>query len=167
MQSTPPRSVDWLGATSRSLRSVIPAAAESADLVTERLSALLLETLPPKLGRSLIRLLPGLPQMPNSSSRFILKIYAESEADDSIGFSDFVEGTHHALGLSDLLDTPEYAESEDCYNDLCTKVTETFLWLVANDLPPELKSKMREHLPPDLLSRMNLYSGGADESRVA
>lgn len=156
------RSIDWLDSTGRSLRASFPETADCSEYVAERLAALLLERLPPELCAEMIALLPATyPRRP------LLEAYAGSEVDDSIAFPDFIEGARHALGLSELLDSPEYADSEARYENLSRRVAEAFLWLVTIDLPPDLKARMAALLPMDLRSRMNLYTGIADESKVA
>jgi hypothetical protein len=157
-----PRTIDWLESTSRSLASSVPEAAEHASYVTERLGMLLLERLPPELSRELIALLPEEKQL-----RIPTWIRAELRADRSIGYPAFVSLTRHLLGVTELLDLPQYADSEENYAELCHHVTASFLWAVAQELPIELKQRLAPHLPRDLSARMNLVTGYSGDEKVA
>ncbi len=155
------REIDWLRNTALSIELKYPETAECAHHLTERLSLLLLERLPPHLAHTLITLLP------KRTDYRVLIGCAESRCDSSIGFPMFVECTRHILGLTDLLDSPRFEYSEDEYARFCEDVACAYLWAVAQDIPAEIKSQMVEELPSDLRSRINLYNGLSDRSKVA
>jgi hypothetical protein len=158
------RSIDWLESTSRSLRAAFPQAGDCSDPLTERLSVLLLERLAPELRLQLVALLP---RDKVNAEHLLLTCLHGNPADSSIGFISFVERARHSLGLSEVLDSPPYNDSEAEFEKLCNQMAEVFLWAVSQEFPPELKTRMIECLPLDLRSRMNLYSGHTDEGKVA
>jgi hypothetical protein len=149
------RSIDWLEATNRSLQSKFSGHAgvqKSAPRLTERLSILLLERLPEPLAHQMIELLPR-----NRGDRF--KKPASSESDPSIGLTSFIEAASQILGMEEDL-----AQMND---ELPRETAESFLWAITQELPMELKTRMREILPLELCSRMNLNHSTAEDSRVA
>lgn len=156
------KAVNWIESTCRSLQASVPEVAENAPYVTERLSALLLERLPMELAVEVLELLPE-----DRERRLKLRARRGSLPDASIAFPEFVEHTRYLLGLSDLLDSPKYADSEEQYARLCQQVAEAFLWAFAQELPLDLKDRIDSHLPGDLRCRMNLYSGYSAEDKVA
>lgn len=156
------KAINWIESTRRSLQASVPEVAESAPYLTERLSILLLERLPLALAAEVLTLLPE-----DFDRRLKLRARRGAMPDATIGFTEFVELTRYMLGLTDLLDSPKYAESEEEYANLCQHVAESFLWAVAQELPIDLKDRIAVHLPGDLRSRMNLYTGYSAEDKVA
>ena len=161
------RAINWLDSTSRSLQGGFPDAADAADYVTERLSALMLERLTPQIAAQLLELLPE--DVSHGTWRELdsLRTSAHSSGNPSIGFVDFVERTRHALGLTELLDSPAYENSEEAYEQLCHQIADAFLWAVAYEVPAEIKIRMTEELPLELRSRMNLYGAHSEREKVA
>jgi hypothetical protein len=166
------QAIHWLEDARRAIERSVPQAAEAAPLIAGRLSELLLARLPAELAREMLDLLPedasrgrlGEPMRGLAAHR---RRDARLGPDRSIGHTAFVALTRHLMGLTELLDSPEYAESEEAYCRLCEQATAEFLWAVAHDLPVELKARIAEHLPSDLKSRMNLYSGFSHAEKVA
>jgi hypothetical protein len=157
------RAIDWFESTSRSIHSQFPEIAACTDYLTERLSALMLERLPPVLRSQLISMLPdGQKEKPRHLARI-----GRTGADSSIGFPDFVERAKCAMGVSDGADLSRFENSDEEYDRFCQKVAEIFLWSFAQELPPDMKIRMHDSLPMDLRSRMNLYSGYSEQEKVA
>lgn len=153
-------SINWLDSTRRAISAEFPEVCECSYYVTERLSALLLERLPPDLGHEIIELLPDLVQE-NARS---LQVCAQTTSERSIGYMDFVLRTMHVLGCTNLA----YAEKEESEIEVFSRrLTDSFLWAVAQEMPPEMKSRIQDFLPAELKSRMNLYSAVSDEAKVA
>jgi hypothetical protein len=159
----PGRAINWLESTSRSLRSSLPDTTDCAEYVTERLAALMLDRLPPEVSRDLLDLLPD----ESLEKPRMFRAYSNLDRDASIAFPQFIERARHALGLSDLLDSPKYADSEGAFERLSLDVAEAFLWAVASEFPMDLKDRMSQALPSDLRCRMNLYCGYSDSDKVA
>ena len=124
-----------------------------SEYVTQRLTALLLERLPPGVAQPFFSLLPK--SMTARSPA--LQLVAGSAEDTSIGYPDFVKHAESAIGTLDLM--PDEA--------LCKNVANAFLWAIVQDIPADLKNRMIQALPVELSSRMNLYSAMADGSKVA
>lgn len=162
MKSKPAKAVNWLDSTRRSLQASIPEASECASYVTERLSALLLDRLPREIAVEILELLPE-----EAARNAGLYLHTDISSDSSVAFPAFVDRARHVLGMTDLLDSPRYADSEERYSELCEQVADAFLWAVLQEVPPELKHRMSAHLPSDLRCRMNLYSGFSDDAKVA
>ena len=157
---TYPRQFNWFESTCRSLRASVPEASETANYVTVRLAMLLLGRLPQELAQEVLSLLPD-------EARAWFRARRELPPDQSISFPAFVEISRYLLGLSDLLDSPKYSESEEEYDALCSHMAEAFLWAFAQELPTDLKDRIAHHLPADLRCRMNLYSRFSDSEKVA
>lgn len=154
------RTINWLEDTSRSLSASFPALGQSDSVyMTHRMSRLILDRLPSDVAYALLSLLPEADEF---SDREDLYLAADRAPDLSIGYSAFVESAAHSIhqATDEMLSiVPE--------QEFLEKVTDYFLWAFAQELPPELKQQILQHLPVDLRNRMNLYSSHADDSKVA
>jgi hypothetical protein len=149
------RSIDWIESTHRILASVLgsQAGAPTPSIrLTEKLAALLLERLPSGVAAQMLELLPKEP-----SRR--MQLSAAADAESSIGFTTFIEAAEQ------ILDTEE--PDERLSEDMARICAESFLWAVAQEFPTDLKMLMRQALPTELKSRMNLYLSSSEDSRVA
>jgi|GEM_PF-2992037 len=147
------RPVNWFENTSRAIHASLPQAGIDSNQMTERLTILLIERLPPKIAISLI---DALPEDVRSNFKALEK-KAILPADSSIGYSTFIECATQSLGVHLHPDTVRHADL----------IVSTFLWAVMQDFPPDFKSDLAKFLPSDLKSRMNLYSGHSEQSKVA
>src|SRR5690242_7182962 len=93
------RSVNWLDHTVQSLIQHFPELQRVSLPLVERLSALLLERLPPQLSLDVLGLLPEEVLSRSSES---LKEHATSESDRSIGYPDFVQRAAFTLGCANF-----------------------------------------------------------------
>jgi hypothetical protein len=144
------RSINWLENTSRSVSSRFPKVGEkNARYIADRLSILLLERLTPETANELISVLPE----PASEN---LRGAANSLADQVVGYTDFVEQVSRSFFSGSI-----------GFTDSSELIADSFLWAVAQELSPELKWKLTQELPVDLRSRMNIYAGGGEDSKVA
>lgn len=177
------RSINWLESTSRQIIGKFPEIrSKNAYYIAERLSALLLERLPPDQSEELIALLPDYVTAPNTLYRGLLTA-ARAQPDFVIGYADFVDQVSRSF-LENITPTetefPETAgistassatmnRSADNFEEqeYFERIADTFLWAIAQEIPPDLKARMTHVLPVDIRSRMNLYSGGNEESKVA
>jgi hypothetical protein len=167
------RSIDWLEMTNRSLESKFSQIGiqNSAPLLTERLAVLLLQRLPETLATAMVELLPRDPARELGARLYKTALAA---ADCSIGFASFIEVSSQVLGLEEKLpqpdqssQSPDFPDFPDLNDNLSRQTAECFLWAVTQELPVELKTRMREVLPIELCSRMNLNHSTAEDSRVA
>jgi hypothetical protein len=144
------RSINWLENTSRSVASHFPKVGEkNARYIADRLSILLLERLNPETANELISVLPI-----EASSN--LTVAACAPADHVIGYPDFVE-----------LVSRSFFSGSIGFTDSSEAIADLFLWAIAQQFTADLKWKMIQELPADLRSRMNLYTGESDDSKVA
>jgi hypothetical protein len=144
------RSINWLENTSRSVSSRFSKVGEkNARYIADRLSILLLERLTPETANELVSCLPE----PLSDS---LKSAASRQVDHVVGYPDFVD-----------LVSRSFFNGSIGFTDSSEAIADFFLWSVAQELSPDLKWKMIQELPADLRSRMNLYTGDNDDSKVA
>ncbi len=155
MALTRNRPVNWFEHTSRALQAAAPRLHPRCNQLTERLSSLLLERLPPHIANELVR---SLPDEAGGMAQALSRI-AQAPADASIGYSTFIEVTAQSLGIGDELSL-DFERDTD-------QVVSTFLWAIMQDFPPDFKSDIARYLPADLKSRMNLYSGMSEQSKVA
>ncbi len=167
------RSINWFEHTNRSLLSHFPEARFYSVYLVERLSALLLERLPAEISHSILKLLP-LTLAKDHFSSLIANV--TPDADSSIGYVDFVKRAESTLGCSDLgkqslqlgsLDSLDSLDSEDELYKYSEKLTNVFLWAIAQELPAEIKTRMVENLPSELRARMDLFSAQTDEAKVS
>jgi hypothetical protein len=144
------RSINWLENTSRSVSSHFPKVGEkNAKYIADRLSILLLERLKPETANELIAVLPeGVSEG--------LERYAGSAADHLVGYPDFVD-----------LVSRSFFSGSIAFTDSSEAIADFFLWSVAKEITPDLKWKLIQELPVDLRSRMNLYTGDNEDSKVA
>jgi hypothetical protein len=156
------RSINWLEETSRSLEATFPALRASNCLyMTTRLSRTLMERLPPDIGIVLLELLPETLIL-NEIEFDALRVAANQLPDLSIGYPELVEIAERSLVEPIVLPSdPVLAEN------FFARVTDYFLWAIAQEFSPELKHRISENLPVDLRTRMNLYSGHVEQSKVA
>lgn len=147
------RAVNWFETTCRRIRLQAPTAAPCAEKLTERLSALLLERLPPWVSGSVLGLLPSSVLDLHGS----LLNCARGEAETSIGYPSFVQYSGYVMRTSGL----EVTDTD------VRQAVDAFLWSFANELPADLKAQLCELLPLELRSRMDLYSSISDDARVA
>ncbi len=152
------RFINWFNHTSQSIQTRVPEVQLSSHYVTERLSALLFERLPPEISRTILNLLP------DDGARHLhsLESTATSPENRSIGYPDFIERTRETIGLTEI--APRSEEEEVA---LAEKIADAFLWAIAQELPPDLKTRIEENLPTELRSRMNLSTAHVEESKVA
>ena len=168
-----PRKIDWLQNAHRAVHCIAPELEDGDRHVTVRLAAHLLQRLPPELGTELLDLLPE-PEL-----RRALAPNARSDADPSIGYVQFLEVARMAGAMirpgARLHLYPcaiEHAHQENADEEAGRVppqrlIADAFLWAVAGDLPPDMKNRMLPHLPAELRSRMNLYSGFTEDQKVA
>jgi hypothetical protein len=147
------RHINWVQHTTQSLKDRLPPLkpGNSAEYLTHRLASLLLERISPEAARALIALLPQESLFPD------LRVSAESEALLEIGYTDFLDRAHSALGVFQLNTADNAAKT----------AADAFLWAIAQDLPPDLKTSLGRELPAELTSRMNLGSAHSEEAKVA
>ncbi len=155
------RSFNWLENTARSLAVRYSSMAPCSEYITRRLSALLLERLPREEALEMLELLPPIP----AEERAELQASARTDRDASIGYPDFVERAVFAIGTTSLLGSgdPGY---EDGIRALAKSMADAYLWTVGHEIPTDLKYRIGRALPPDLRSRMDLYTT-IDENKVA
>src|SRR4051812_32736764 len=123
------RSIDWFQHSVVSLRFRIKGLGESAPYVIERLSALLLDRLPPRISNRMLGLLPT----EVAREHRLLRRSAASDANRSIGYISFVEAAQTAMGVSEAgvaLDVLGDDEADILYRH----VADAFLWAVAQEL---------------------------------
>lgn len=125
--------------------------------MTVRLSRVLLERLPPDIGFELMDMLPESLCL-RDPEWDELKNAAASEPDLTLGYQDLVETAEHSLM------EPMSAPSSP---DFFQRAVDFFLWAFAMELGLELKERIAGNLPVDLRTRMNLFSGFAEEAKVA
>jgi hypothetical protein len=154
------RSINWLESARRALRGAVPATAEYADSVSSGLAQLMLERLPAALRETMVGFLPDDEELPHPE-------HNHPAHGKNVGFTEFVDRARHDLGLTDILDSKPYEDSEQDFENLCTEVVRVFLWSVAHQLPPDFKTRMLESLPADLCSRMDLYCAHSAQDQVA
>lgn len=147
------RSINWLDNTSRSLKAMVHDTAFCSEELTELMAKLLLEELPLELHQSMIDLLP------EDSRAAFQKFEKHSEAIRDKGYEKFVRKASALI----------YKRCEHAQLDkrLSQRIIENFLWLVTEEIPPDLKTQMAEFLPPRLRNRMNLRTGTTEEDKVA
>lgn len=151
------RSVNWVEQISRSLAATFPSfGVRNSEYLTVRLSQRLLERLPPDVANALLELLPEAVGGDDSDS-VCLRRSAAQQPELSIGYPDLVE-----LAQRSLIEPLSILEDE-----FFERVVDYFLWEFAQQLSPDLKYRISENLPVDLRTRMNLYSGHVEESKVA
>jgi hypothetical protein len=144
------RSINWLESTSRSVSSHFPKVGEkNARYIADRLSILLLERLSPETATELLSVLP-------EGVCGNLQGAALSPVDHVVGYPDFVDVVSRSFFSGSI-----------GFTDSSEVIADFFLWAVAQELTPDLKWKMIQELPADLRSRMNLYTGESDDSKVA
>jgi hypothetical protein len=153
------RVINWFDHSSRSIAARFPQVAGCADYVTERLGALLLETLPSEISREILGLLP--PTLGEHSWPLRASVQSAYRGRRKIGYPDFIQRARIALTCSEM-NLPPVAMGE-----FAQAVTDLFLWTVCREIPPGTKSRMTAVLPQDLRARMDLFSAVSDESRVA
>jgi hypothetical protein len=150
------RSINWLENTSRSVSSHFPKVGEkNAKYIAERLSILLLERLSAETAKEMISLLPEDVFVTGMSSAS-LKRAAGMSTNHLVGYPDFVD-----------LVSRSFFSGSISYTDSSELIADFFLWAIAQELTSELKWKLIQELPADLRSRMNLYAGGSEDSKVA
>ncbi len=158
------RTINWLDHATRTLHSNHRQAAGCADYISQRLANLLLERLPSPTALELIEILP------DSAREMVdsLRAAADSPSEASIGYQDFLNRTAFAIGCSGCISSPADSQNfEPELNELAKKVTDTFLWACARELPNELKFRMAEGLPLELKSRMDLFEDPGERTQVA
>jgi hypothetical protein len=150
------RSINWLENTSRSVSSHFPKVGEkNARYIADRLSILLLERLSAETAKELISLLPEDVLIPGSFAGG-LKRAAQSPTDHLVGYPDFVDVVSRSFFSGSI-----------AFTDSSELIADFFLWAIAQELTSDLKWKLIQELPADLRSRMNLYTGESDDSKVA
>lgn len=157
------RYINWLETADRAIYSQFPELTNCSSHIAERLSALLLERLPTDTSQAILRLLPEGNWMAMRS----LSASAIGEADCSIGYTDFVERSVHAVGCTHHGRDFHRQDRETELFELSRRIVDVFLWAIAQEIPPEIKSRMATELPSDLRIRMNLISAASDDARVA
>jgi hypothetical protein len=162
------RTINWFDHSVQSMEAQLPWSKKQGPYLVERLSALLLERLPPETSQAILNLLP----VQNIQTYFYgrlerLQNSAVSGADFSIGYHDFIQRASLALGVCEisLKGSRTLAESGLLY--FGEKVADNFLWSVAQEFPPELKQTLLNQLPAELKNRMDLFSSHVDEAKVA
>lgn len=156
-----PTAINWYDAAVRSIEATHEETRQCAPDVVGQLSALILKQIPKALASSLVSALPEnicynereeLSSCLNQASRSM-------RSDDAgIGYSDLVRQVIQSVCDSGrpMLD-PSAAH----------RITDTFLWSFAAELPPQTKEDLLGALPDELRHRMNLLTSTADEARVA
>lgn len=147
--------VNWLENTARLLAAQLPRIASCAPELSESMAGLLLKRLPEDIRESFLQLLPE--NVPHPEIR--------GAEDRGLHYVDFVRQAREAVyercpELSGRLD-------DDALDSLAERTAETFFWAVAQGLPLDLKDRIARVLPVEMASRMNLFSGTSEESKVA
>jgi hypothetical protein len=162
---------DWVETADRALQARFSNSAELKSHtrpLAERLSMLLLERLPAKVARELTALLPQKTHDAHPELAKMLQRSAHETADASIGFATFIETAGQILGSRGVEETePSQPDQAEAWGRAPREAAEVFLWTVLQGIPGELKTRISENLPLELRSRMDLYSAGSDEARVA
>ncbi len=164
LQKDQTRSINWYEHTIQSLAHQFPELKPVTSQMTHRLSTLLLERLPDLLRNKLLSLLPEDILKEFSESVELLK---NSPPETSISYLDFADRVGKTLGCANLKSFDFSSISESEVKKITEKIADTFLWAIAQDFPPDLKTRLIENLPSDLRSRMDLLSSHSDESKVA
>jgi hypothetical protein len=125
--------------------------------MTARLSRVILERLPPDVALSLVELLPDAIALPELEYEE-LQLAAVIQPDLTIGYPELVEQASRSF-RSETLEL-------ELEPDFFERLVDFFLWSFAQEFSPELKVRISENLPVDLRTRMNLYSGHAEEAKV-
>lgn len=152
------RSINWIEDTGRSLQGAFPSLrAVNSQYMTTRLCRTLLERLPQDVGTTLLAMLPD--SVGLSDLEYAALCEATKQAPElSIGYPDLIE-----IAMRSLIEPIELPQDAEFF----AHVVDYFLWAFAQEFPPEIKDRISENLPIDLRSRMNLYSGHVEESKVA
>lgn len=146
--------MNWFEHTERAILSRFPWATPYGRSLVVELSCLFLERLPPRLGQALLVLLPD---QAAGKSMETLNASIPSVANLSIDYPQFIQRTQTAfLSVNPEAKPPEWTKT----------ITDAFLWAIAQELPADIKSELRDILPPDLRNRMNLNAVQQPESRV-
>lgn len=155
MAATEIRRINWIENTGRSLSAQLRNIAACAPALAYSMSELLLKRLPEDIRETLVGLLPEGASHPDVRGRL----------DEGLHYADFL---HHACETI-CEHCPEL--SGDMKNatldSLAERAVDAFLWTVAQEFPVELKTRIAHALPVEMTSRMNLYSGWSEESKVA
>jgi hypothetical protein len=152
---------DWLSATARALGARFPHLIGCSDYISQRLSSLLLQRLPPEEALELLAILPA--TLGEQAAN--LRACALGEREPSIGYPDFVERAVFAIGCSHTLGSGEPGFEPEIRR-LAQIVADEYLWTVTHDLSDTLKRRLARALPLDLASRMDLATA-SDAHRVA
>jgi hypothetical protein len=157
------RSLNWINSAGRSLAAAFPELySDDCLYLTERVCSVLLQRLPPDVSLSLIALLPENHDLPAQQYTKLL-IAARQEPDLSIGYPAMVDQVIRSVHEPKDL----HARQEMLQPDYFNRVTDYVLWAFATEIPSDLKVKLSDHLPVDIRTRMNLYSGQSEEAKVA
>lgn len=162
------RTINWFEHSVQSLESRHPWCKNQGSYLVERLTALLLERLPPGISGDLLALLPE-QTMGNTPLGRLEKLYssARSGSDASIGYHEFIQRATLALGVCGIGTSGTDAVTEGDLRKSAERIADHFLWSIAQEFPPDLKSTLLDHLPAELRNRMDLYSAHSDDSKVA
>jgi hypothetical protein len=158
------RNVNWFDRTQQSILASYPEVKPWGGKLVKRLSSLLLSRLPGEMQKSVLELLPKDVMEHHFSPLEGLSDISENEA---VGYPDFIEQTAATLGSHGNYKIHPKIESEYDLFEHSRKIADFFLWSIAQEFPPELKTKISENLPPELKLRMDLTSTQMEESRVA
>ena len=152
------RPINWIDDTSRSLQAAFPSLrAVNSLYLTKRLCRIILDRLPPEVGTELMVMLPESNSLNDFECEALWKAVKQGP-ELSIGYPDLLEAAERSM-----LEPIELPPDPEFFNH----VVDYLLWSFAQEFPPEVKHRISENLPVDLKTRMNLYSGPVEGSKVA
>lgn len=104
--------------------------------------------------------------LPDDEQRAVRPSGTVSEELDQFRYEDLIHAAEEAM-TRDCADELEKEDLMRDIHDLSQRAVEAFLWSATQSFPPHLKQELTKILPLNLRSRMNLYSGGNEEEKVA
>lgn len=151
------KAINWLETARIHLVADFPDFKSRSAEIANALSRLLMERLPIHVGSALAMLLP------EDARRKLtgLRVRAGGHGNPEIGYPDFVQKAFEILNRSDFPTRTRELQR------LASRIADSYLWSVAQEFPPDLKSRIADLLPIELRSRMNLFSGHGEEEQVA
>jgi hypothetical protein len=154
------KTTNWFEQVNHSLVFTFPELHTFSSELVVSLSSLFLKGLPYHLRQAILRILP---KESLTYSLAFLELQKDPSLHEEPHYTNFVEIAANALTQADP--SPHSNNSE--INKSSKKLADLFLWNITKDFPSEIKKMISENLPPDLTSRMNLYSTYSEDSKVA